>query len=508
MTASGDYAPQAVSEAIKTGANRLNLTYEGMVAVLVGSALTVALTIGLLAAYDHGVRPSPLWAAPLGPIILYFLIRVDWPAALPRGEAAPLDRVALVFLSLSMLFMTMNGVRAAGSMAVSDVFLILAFFAALPSLFYRDLRRPFMLPAWLTLPAGGLIFVGLISMIFFADSLVSLAGLLRMVAALLLVPLTIGMIGGTQRSIVWLVDLWIVSAMINAAVAIGDYTLHLGIGEHVTHVISAGRSTGLTTHSNHLGVAMCLTTPLVLGRMVAAKTRLQQVFFFGALGATGMAVVSTGSRGALVAYAVAVLIGTASLPAEVRRTTAKVVVVTGAIVLLLVATIFRTQALDSVQRLTGGGDAQVQANVGESDRVRASVRDEGINQFVTHPFFGAGLVHARDAHLIYLQLAASSGLIGLGAFLAFFIGSVTASRRRIRAPELPVEVRAVIAAAGSSVAVWAILGLVENQIADRYLYVPSGLVVAGIWYGIRNTSTNEQPSLPRHTTGQATGHSI
>lgn len=501
MTACGDYAAQAVNAAIKTGANRLNLTTEGMAWLLAFSALTIVLTIGLLAAYDHGVRPSPLWVAPLGPIVLYFLIHVDWPAPLDRAEAAPLDRLALVFLSLSMLFMTMNGVRAAGSMAVSDVFLILAFFSAVPSLFYRDLRRPFLLPAWLMLPAGALILVGLISMIFFADSLVSLAGLLRMVAALLLVPLTIGMVGGTQKSIVWLVDLWIVSAMINAAVAIGDYTLHLGIGEHITHVISAGRSTGLTTHSNHLGVAMCLTTPLILGRMVAAKTLLQRMFFFAALGATGMAVISTGSRGALVAFAVAVLLGTAALPAEVRRTTAKVVMVSGAVLLLLVATVFRAKALESVQRVTGGGNAQVQANVGESDRVRASVRAEGINQFVTHPFFGAGLVHARDAHLIYLQLAASSGLIGLSAFLAFFIGSVTASRRRIRAPELPVEVRAVIAAAGASVAVWAILGLVENQIADRYLYVPSGLVVAGIWYGIRNISPNEQRPIPRHTPG-------
>ncbi len=477
----------------KTGANRLNLTPPVMVALALGSAVTVVVTIFALGAYDNGVQPSPLWLAPFALVGAYYFLRPDWPQALPAREAAPLDRVALALMSLAMLFMTMNGVRAGGSMAVSDAFLILALVAALPSLFYRDLARPFLPPAWLTIPAGILVFVGLVSMVFLSDSLVSLAGLLRLVAALLLVPLTVGMIGGTQRTIVWLVDLWIVSAMINAAVAIGDYGLGLGIGEAVTHVISAGRSTGLTTHSNHLGVAMCMTTPLILGRMVVAKTRFQRLVFFGALCATGLAVLSTGSRGALVAFVIAALLGTAVLPREIRGRTWKWLLVAGLAGIVLAAAAFRGEALNSFNRILGGS-AEVRVNVDESDRERKDARDQGIHQFTGNPIFGAGLVNARDAHLIYLQMAASSGLIGLLAFLAFFAGSIVAAARRARAPDLPLAVRAVVASAGAAVAVWALLGLVENQIADRYLYVPSGLIVAGIWYGVRNISRNEQPS--------------
>jgi O-antigen ligase len=496
----GVYPAWALEGLLKTGANRLNMTPETLLAAVLGGLVTTLLTIGLLRAYSSGITPSPTWVAPLAIIPLYYLLRPEWPEPLPAAQADPLDRLALVFMSMAMLFMTMNGVRAGGSMAVSDAFLLLAFLAAVPSLFSRKLARPFMLPPWLTLPAGALVFVGLVSMVFMGDSLVSLAGLLRMVAALLLVPLTIGMIGGTQRTIVWLVDLWIVSAMINAAVAVGDYGLHLGIGERVTHVISAGRSTGLTTHSNHLGVVMCMTTPLILARMVVAKTQLQRLFFFVALCGAGLAVLSTGSRGALVAFGVAAILGTMMLPWEIRWRTWKVLFIAGLAGMLLAGVAFRGQALNSFKRIAGG-DATVRSNVSESDRERAGVRAEGIHQFIGSPIVGAGLVHARDAHLIYLQLAASSGLIGLSAFLAFFLGSIMASRKRARAPNLPLEVRAVVAGAGASVAVWAILGLVENQIADRYLYVPSGLVVAGIWYGVRNISAyGEQPSAGSSTT--------
>lgn len=427
-------------------------------------------------------------AMPVALPLLWWLLRVDWPAPLPPAAAAPLDRLALLLMSMAMVTMTLNGVRAGGSMAVSDAFLILALAASVPALFDRRLARPVMLPGWLLLPAGALIFVGLISMIFMDDSLVSLAGLLRLVAALLLVPLTVGLIGGTQRAIVWLIDLWIVSAMINAAVAISDYALHTTIGEQVTHVISAGRSTGLTTHSNHLGVAMCLTTPLVIGRIATAKTPVQRVFLFGALCATGLAVLSTGSRGALVAFGLAALLGCWMLPAELRRQSVKMLLLAGVAGAILAGAAFRGEATQSFERLLGSNQA-VAMTVDESDRERKDAREKGIEQFSGSPVFGAGLVNARDAHMIYLQLAASSGVIGLLAFLAFLAGSIEAARRRARVPDLPIEVRAAIATAGASVAIWALLGLVENQIADRYLYVPSGLVVAGIWYGIRNTSS-------------------
>lgn len=479
---------------LKIGAERGEHTRRLLIAGGLWIILSLAVLLLAVRTLDNGLSFSKFMLVPLavpGGLALFWLLKSDWPAALPRSEAAPLDRLALMMISLAMLTMTFNGVPVPGPLAISDLFLVAAFGAALPGLFERELERPMLLPTWLMLPAGLLVLVGLVLMIFLGGSLGSLAGLLRLVAALLLVPLTVGTLGGTQRAIVWLIDLWIASAVINCAVAIADYGMHLGIGEAVTHVESAGRSTGLTPHSNHLGVILCITTPLILSRMVIAKTTLQRLFFFGALAAVGVGVLTTGSRGAMVGFAGAVVIATAVLPREMRAATVKVLGVAALIGLVLAVTAFRSEVSSSISRLTGGSAETVQL-VAESDKEREGLRAESLEQFSENPIFGAGLEHARDAHMIYLQLAASSGLVGLIAFLWFMLGSIVAALKRARAPELPLEVRAAVAAAGASVIVWALLGFVENQIADRYLYVPSGLVVAGIWYGIRNTSSHEQ----------------
>lgn len=463
-----------------------------------GCLLTAVVTWAVLNGLDHGIKLSPPMLAPIALIaaaVPFYFFRVDFPKLAPASLRAPLDQAALGLLTLSMIGMTWNGVRLGGSLAVSDVFLLLAAAAATPALFDRRLRRQFMLPAWITIPALVISLIGLISMVFLDDSLVSLAGLLRLIAAMVLVPAVIGAIGGEQRALPWLVDMWILSAMVNSAVAIGDYGLHLGIGEKVTHVISAGRSTGLTSHSNHLGVAMCMTTPLVLGRMVVAKTRVLRVSFFLALCVLGLSVLSTGSRGALVAYVLGVLIGTAMLPPEIRGRTLKWVFVAGIAGVLMAGLAFRGEALNSLKRLTGG-DTAVQVQVADSDRERQGLRQESIDQFESNPVLGSGLVNARDAHLIYLQLAASTGLAGVTAFLAFLAGSVATSRKIFRDPNLDREASAIVAAAGASVVIWALLGLVENQLADRYLYVPTGFIVAGLWYRTLTREEREENIQP------------
>jgi hypothetical protein len=467
---------------------------------VLGCLITGALVWALLTGIDNNYRPSPKILAPFALAVAavpFYFLRVDWPKLAPRALRAPLDQVALGLLTISMFAMTWNGVRVGGSLAVSDVFLILAAAAAVPALFDRTLMRQFMLPVWITVPVLVISLIGLISMVFLDDSLVSLAGLLRLIAAMILVPSVIGAVGGQQRALPWLVDMWILSAMANSAVAIADYGLHLGIGEKITHVISAGRSTGLTTHSNHLGVAMCMTTPLILGRMVAAKTRVLQVAFFLALCVVGLSVLSTGSRGALVGYVVAVLIGTAVLPREVRNKTWKWVFVAGIAGVLMAGLAFRGEALNSVKRLTGGeGDTVIAAQVSDSDEERSGLRAESIAQFESNPIIGAGLVNARDAHLIYLQLAASTGLLGLTAFLTFFAGSIATSRKVFRDPNLDLEASAIVAAAGAAVLIWALLGLVENQLADRYLYVPTGFIIAGLWYRTLTKEEREENIQP------------
>ena len=41
------------------------------------------------------------------------------------------------------------------------------------------------------------------------------------------------------------------------------------------------------------------------------------------------------------------------------------------------------------------------------------------------------------------------------------------------------------------------IALVENQLADRYLYVPTGLIVAGLWYRALTKEEREENVPPK-----------
>ena len=254
--------------------------------------------------------------------------------------------------------------------------------------------------------------VGITSLLFFGDSPGSLVGLVRLVMAMLLVPFAVGVIGGHMRSVVLLVDLWILSAMVNAAVAISDFTIGTTIGERVTHVLSQGRSTGLSTHSNHLALIMVLTIPLVVARLATANTRVKQIAYTLALCATLMAVMASGSRGGLGGAALAIGVDPVPDASRAAQTYFKWLAFAGAVALIAGGLAFRDSALIAIDRLTGSSATTVQ-NVEESDRERAGLRAAGKAQFLHNPIIGSGLAHSRDAHNIYLQLMASTGLVGL-----------------------------------------------------------------------------------------------
>lgn len=452
------------------------------------SAVFVGLAVGAAVAGD--VQPNRLLVAPVALIGAFAFLRSDVRALPARSTLTIFDRLAIGALGVSMFAMTWNGVRLGGSFAISDLFLLMATGCATPSIVLRRDRWRVLLPFWVIIPALAFTLVGLVALLAFGDLPASLVGLVRLVVAMVLVPFTVGVIGGHLRCVVLLVDLWILSAIVNAAVAISDFTIHTTIGERITHIASAGRSTGLTTHSNHLAVVMVLTIPLVVGRLATAKTKTKQLIYTGALCATLMAIMSSGSRGGIGGAALAIGITPFLMPRELRGVTLKWLAFAGAIALIVGGIAFRDTALVALDRLTGSGATTVQ-DVGESDRERAGLRTEAIEQFFHNPVVGTGLAHSRDAHNIYLQLLASTGLVGFCAFVAYLVGYFRLSRRIERFKGLPLEIRAIAAMAGASAITWGLLGMVENQIADRYLYVQCGFVIACSWMAM--AGTREQP---------------
>lgn len=377
--------------------------------------------------------------------------------------------------------MTWNGVRAGGFLTLSDPLLVLAAAAAAPSMFAASGRRTALPPAWILVPAGAFTAIGLVSVVFLGDSPASLAGLLRLVAAMTLVPFAVGVVGGQLGAVVLLVDLWVASAAVNSGVAISDYAFGTTFGETITGVASLGRSTGLTTHSNHLAFVMVFSIPLAIGRLATARGRPARLFFAIATGAVLMAVMTSGSRGGLVGAAIAIAITPFLMPAELRRRTLAWIAIAGSVALLVGTVTFRDEALVALDRLIGSSTETASA-VSESDQERARLRHEAIENFTRNPIFGSGIAHSRSAHNVYLQLLASTGMLGTLAFIAYLLGCYWLSRRVTRQRDLPVSVRAIAATAGASAVTWALLGMVENQFADRYLFVPGGLVVACAWF--------------------------
>jgi hypothetical protein len=108
-----------------------------------------------------------------------------------------------------------------------------------------------------------------------------------------------------------------------------------------------------------------------------------------------------------------------------------------------------------------------------SDNAREELAGLAVDQFTARPLQGIGFQVIQDAHSIYLQLLAAGGVIALAAFLTYLWGLWDCVRRVRAGPE-----RDVATAAGIAVLMWLVNGVIDSQLADKYLYVVPGLLLA------------------------------
>ena len=66
---------------------------------------------------------------------------------------------------------------------------------------------------------------------------------------------------------------WVLSAVVNCAVAVSDFYGVTAIGYNVTGLYWYGRAGGLTVHPNHLGLVAAMALPIALSRFVTARDR-------------------------------------------------------------------------------------------------------------------------------------------------------------------------------------------------------------------------------------------
>lgn len=390
----------------------------------------------------------------------------------PRESLTTLTRLGLGLLSAAALTSPWSGLRFVGLQSV-DVLLVLSLVA-----FTAGGGLRLTVPAWVWAGAAAVAAVTVLQQ--FGDPATTaldvgrvsdasdLGAAAQWVVALLVLPALIVSASYARRTAVRSVAMWwAAGCTVSAAVALSDYVGVTSIGSALGYVGSSqSRQTGLTTQPNNVGVAAVLALPLLAFAFSVGKRRLMIAI---AMAACIGGVYASGSRGALGALAVLVVLAIASAPAVRRR------IALFAPSLLLAAAVGswaletgRAAPLLTVFRLYG---QQEQAFAAQSDATRSDLAVRALQDFSDQPFIGAGMRFIVEAHSVPLQLLSSGGLVLLIGFGIYIAGALNAAWRMRRTDAFGLAV-------ALSLVSWMVLGLVANQLTDRYLYVTVGAAAA------------------------------
>jgi hypothetical protein len=449
----------------------------------------VCVPLGVLAARLEGLALLDFFV-PVGGFALLWFARRSIATARARYAGSTLTAIqalSLGLLCLGVLTSSWNGLRAAPGLAVCDVFFVLAAtIFACAALLGQPVGT--IAPKWLVLPA-----YCLLCEVFFSGLAQGSGSILpgvELVAAMLLTPLVIGVIAGSLGRLWLVVDCWILSVAVNAAVGTSDYFAHTHIGTSLTGVTTLERVAGLTTQENHLAFACVFALPIVVARLLQTRSlRLKAAYLAaGVLMVTGL--LGSGSRGGAIA-GVFVLATIPFFQPAVRGRAIRLLSVAIAGVVLASVVVSPHVSFIAVERVAGASGVGVE----KSDEARSEDRLTATEQFDSSPLYGVGFTTTLKASsTVYLSLLAAGGLLALTAWLAFSLGAIRSSLRLARSRRVPADLRALSGAVCGTLTAWLLLDLVENQLYDRYLFVPCGLLIASL---ILNKTTDPRS---RHET--------
>jgi O-antigen ligase len=417
-------------------------------------------------------------------------------ASRARRASANSRPVVFALVAVGVLLVTFNAVRPVPSATAADlVFAVALLGIVLTPLDSHWTARP-IAPAWLLTAAGLLLCAALLVGIFPArpsqavtqvlSGVASNAGAssefpavsnagaaVRLVGTLVFLPVLIALAANSRRRILVLADVWIAGAAFGALLGALGY---LGVAG-VAHLIAGGsdfqgsgvpRVAGLSTHSNHFALASAMALPVAATRLGQANGRTR-VYFSVVVLVLISAIAISGSRAGLIGGLFGLALLTVLRP-ESRKGVVRTVIV--AVMLAGVVAVVLSPP-PTVERLSNAESAAT------STQQRKAVYTAVWHDVRQRPLIGHGFQYVRGSEDIYLQLLDAGGIIALGGFGIFAIGSLTSGFRLGRRDSLPDDMQSLARAACASLAVWLIAaGIVLPAIFDRYLYVPVGLIIA------------------------------
>ncbi len=398
----------------------------------------------------------------------------------------PLDRWAYYAVGLAILAITWNGFRLAGG-AVANAFLVPAFLLVAARTVL--LRRPVPLPPWMFIAAIGFALAALLNLIFppspstLNDILVhyrtipqvtgtaqpvvlvnrpDLLALFQFETGVIVIPLLIAMVASSAHRVRRLLDVFVLSAAINAAVGIVDFA-----GIHIAPIVyGTGRSSGLTVHPNYLALTCTIAIPLAM--LWIGRGGHWRTAGYASTGLLLAGAYASGSRAGAVTAILGVIVTMIAIP-RLRTGLGFTVPVVGMVLLGL----FYFAGDEILQQIRLTGDVGTAVNTAGSDTQRSQLAHLALHQFSARPIQGVGFSVIADAHSIYLQLLAAGGIITFVSYFVYLGGLASAAWRALAGPY-----RDIAAAMSVSIAMWLINGTIDNQLGDKYLYVIPGLLVA------------------------------
>jgi O-antigen ligase len=418
-----------------------------------------------------------------------------------QASGSTIDRLAYVAVGVSILAITWNGLRFGGG-AVANAFLVPAF--GMVALRTMVLRKPIPLPPWLFAAGIGFALAAMVNLMFppssslMNDVLVhyrtipqvgqplilvprsDVLALFQFEVGILVLPVLIASVATTPTRIGRLLDVFVWSAVVNAAIGVVDWA-----GFHIAPIVyGTGRSAGLTVHPNYLALTCTIAIPLALlwigrgGRWRTAGFTCTGLLLAGAY--------ASGSRAGAVTAVLGVVATMIVIP-RLRTGLGFTVPIVG----LALLGLFYFAGDEILRQIRLTGDVGTAVNTAGSDTQRSQLAHLAIHQFESRPLQGVGFQVIADAHSIYLQVLAAGGVIGMLSFLTYLGGLAASAWRAMAGPQ-----RDVAAAISVSISMWLINGVIDNQLGDKYLYVVPGLLIALAYVTGRATAAQPSRSLP------------
>lgn len=257
----------------------------------------------------------------------------------------------------------------------------------------------------------------------------------------------------------------------------------LGLGKgalhHIAGEVDDWRVHGPLDDPNYYAQLLLLGLPLAIDRMLRARPPLARLLAAAVAGLLILAIVFTASRGALIALLGLLAVTTVVYGFFVRAAVVAAVVAVVAMPLLPAAHLERAASvLEVIEQVGSPGQAIDRSVAGRIDEQRV-----GLAMFEDAPVLGVGLgnyeplfqtyttrlgltdrFEEREAHNLYLEIAAETGAAGLAAFAALWLAILHAhalARRRFLAAGRPDLATAATAF---------LLGLVGHGLAAIFLH--------------------------------------